>query len=90
MARAEGASFAPTPIDDASVNRTLREADVRLDAAGQLAGRVKVSWSGQAEIDARLRWNGRDQTGRVLPGGVYLIELKSVGRTRVEKAILIR
>ena len=37
-----------------------------------------------------FRWNGRDAAGRILPGGVYLIELKSVGRTRVEKAILIR
>jgi M6 family metalloprotease-like protein len=37
-----------------------------------------------------FRWDGRDAAGRALPGGVYLIELKSASRTRVEKAILLR
>ena len=35
-------------------------------------------------------WNGRDAEGRAAPAGVYLIELTSLGRTRVEKAVLIR
>ncbi len=37
-----------------------------------------------------FRWNGRDAAGKPLPGGVYLIELKSGSRTRVEKAVLLR
>jgi hypothetical protein len=37
-----------------------------------------------------FRWDGRDAAGKALPGGVYLIELKSASRTRVEKAILLR
>jgi hypothetical protein len=37
-----------------------------------------------------FRWDGRDAAGRTLPGGVYLIELKSASRSRVEKAILLR
>jgi len=37
-----------------------------------------------------FRWDGRDAGGRALPGGVYMIELKSASRTRVEKAILLR
>ncbi len=37
-----------------------------------------------------FRWDGRDAAGRPLPGGVYLIELKSGARTRVEKATLLR
>ncbi|HYQ95935.1 MAG TPA: immune inhibitor A domain-containing protein, partial [Candidatus Eisenbacteria bacterium] len=37
-----------------------------------------------------FRWDGRDDHGRGLPGGLYLIELKSGQRTRVEKAILLR
>ena len=37
-----------------------------------------------------FRWDGRDAGGKALPGGVYLIELKSGNRTRVEKAILLR
>ena len=35
-------------------------------------------------------WDGRDDRGAAVPGGVYLIELKSGGRTRVEKAVLLR
>ena len=35
-------------------------------------------------------WNGRDAGGREAAAGVYLIELKSTGRTRLEKAVLIR
>jgi len=37
-----------------------------------------------------FRWGGRDDQGGGLPGGLYLIELKSGQRTRVEKAILLR
>ncbi len=37
-----------------------------------------------------FRWDGRDDRGRSVPGGVYLIELKSANRARVEKAILLR
>ena len=37
-----------------------------------------------------FRWDGRDGAGRPLPGGVYLIELRAEGRTRVEKGILLR
>ncbi len=37
-----------------------------------------------------FRWDGRDAAGKALPGGVYLIELTSASRTRVEKAILLR
>lgn len=35
-------------------------------------------------------WDGRDDRGAPVPGGVYLIELKSGSRTRVEKAVLLR
>jgi hypothetical protein len=37
-----------------------------------------------------FRWDGRDAAGKALPGGVYLIQLQSASRTRVEKAILLR
>ena len=37
-----------------------------------------------------FRWDGRDAGGKALPGGVYLIELESGSRTRVEKAVLLR
>ena len=37
-----------------------------------------------------FRWDGRNDAGKALPGGVYLIELRAEGRTRVEKGILLR
>jgi len=37
-----------------------------------------------------FRWDGRDGEGTALPGGMYLIELRAEGRTRVEKGILLR
>ena len=37
-----------------------------------------------------FQWDGRDDRGRTLPGGIYLIELRAAGRTRVEKGILLR
>lgn len=59
VATADGARFAPTPVDDAGQNRTLRLATLQLDADGRLTGHVSVAWSGQPEIDARLRWMAR-------------------------------
>ena len=56
LAAANGARFAATPVDEARQNRTTRLATLRLDADGRLTGRVSVAWSGQPEVDARLRW----------------------------------
>jgi M6 family metalloprotease-like protein len=36
------------------------------------------------------RWDGRNAAGKMLPGGLYLIELKSGSRSRVTKAVLLR
>ncbi|HYQ96111.1 MAG TPA: FlgD immunoglobulin-like domain containing protein, partial [Candidatus Eisenbacteria bacterium] len=35
-------------------------------------------------------WDGRDDRGAAVSGGVYLIELRSGNRTRIEKAVLLR
>jgi flagellar hook assembly protein FlgD len=36
------------------------------------------------------RWDGKNAAGKMLPGGLYLIELKSGNRSRVTKAVLLR
>ncbi|HEY2924421.1 MAG TPA: M6 family metalloprotease domain-containing protein [Candidatus Eisenbacteria bacterium] len=72
---------------------------VSLDRDGRFALRVfrvdgvlvRTLHDGPGIAGVRLfRWDGRDDAGRVVPGGVYLIELKSGDRSRVEKAILLR
>ncbi|HTM00513.1 MAG TPA: FlgD immunoglobulin-like domain containing protein, partial [Candidatus Omnitrophota bacterium] len=37
-----------------------------------------------------LTWDGRDDRGRPAGAGIYFIELRSAGRTRVQKAVLLR
>ena len=37
-----------------------------------------------------LKWNGRDDTGSMLPSGMYFYELKSPLFTSVKKLVLVR
>lgn len=40
--------------------------------------------------DVTFTWDGADDRGRPVGSGLYLIELRSGGRTRVQKAVLLR
>jgi hypothetical protein len=40
--------------------------------------------------DHFLAWNGRDDSGRLLPAGVYLIRFEAEGRTQVRRAVHVR
>lgn len=55
LAGRNGAIFGGTPIDPPEVNRTVRAAELALDAAGALDGRVSVELAGQPEMEARDR-----------------------------------
>lgn len=37
-----------------------------------------------------LRWDGRDDQGRLLPNGVYFVRLESRGDQAIEKAVIVR
>ena len=58
------------------------------DITGKRLSRVtdRVFEPGEYEI----LWNGRDDTGRRVPCGIYFFRLKSEGYTRVKKVILMR
>ena len=79
--------------DIASVAQEARHA-WRLYCLDKRSGRiqwVRTLHEGPATAGVfAFRWDGRDASGRALPGGVYLIELRAEGRTRVEKGILLR
>jgi hypothetical protein len=67
-----------------------RPGDVRLtiwDAAGR---RVRSLLSGTAGAGAqRLRWDGRDDSGRRAPSGVYLVRMEAEGRVASARLVLI-
>jgi len=68
-----------------------REGTVRaevLDARGRRVRRL----DGLARTpgEHRLAWDGRDDAGRLLPPGVYLVRVESQGEARVQRAIHVR
>jgi len=55
------------------------------DASGRL---VKVL--SDDNRNSAVTWDGRDEAGRRLPGGVYFYRLESEGRTLTRKVVLVR
>ena len=41
-------------------------------------------------MPSELEWDGRDQQGRLLPSGLYVVELKSAARVRSGRFLLVR
>ena len=59
------------------------------DAAGRDL-RVPVDGDFMPAGDRAISWDGRDASGRPLPGGVYLLLLEAGGESVGEKAILLK
>jgi flagellar hook assembly protein FlgD len=56
-----------------------------------LGQRVKTLLNKNMETGTyTLKWNGRDDTGSMLPSGMYFYELKSPLFTSVKKLVLVR
>jgi flagellar hook assembly protein FlgD len=57
-----------------------------------VAGRMVRTLQAQSAQGAtgQLRWDGTDDAGRALPGGVYLLRLAGDGRTVTERLVRIR
>ena len=68
--------------DRAGVQR-VRVSDVQ----GRTVDRLAEGWfpAGQRQ----LNWDGRDDTGRRLPAGVYLVTLEVAGRTAARRVVLL-
>jgi hypothetical protein len=67
----------------ANIEFSLRKADHLRIAVRTGAGDVTVAKGSFAPGDVRVRWNGRDASGELVPDGVYypLVELRRAGRT---------
>ncbi len=58
------------------------------DGAGRF---VKTLFAGRAEAGSLdLRWDGRDEAGRELPSGLYLIHLRGAEAASARKVLLLR
>src|SRR2546428_1517975 len=67
----------------ANIEFSLRKADHLRIAVRTGAGDVTVAEGSFAPGDVRVRWDGRDASGELVPDGVYypLVELQRAGRT---------
>lgn len=52
--------------------------------------RVRSLTVGAGPSKNTLPWNGRDESGRLLPAGIYLLQLKGAAQTETLRQILIR
>jgi immune inhibitor A len=57
-------------------------------ADGRLVRTLQRGESRPAEV--RLQWDGKDDRGRPAGAGIYFFELRSAGRARVQRAVLLR
>lgn len=58
------------------------------DVQGQL---VRLLWSGSlAAGESELSWDGRDDAGRQVASGIYLVRLTAASRAQMHKMLLLR
>ena len=58
-----------------------------------ITGRLVANLSGQISVighQLSVRWDGTDETGKSLPGGVYIVRIDNRGFNTKEKLLLIR
>jgi DNA-binding beta-propeller fold protein YncE len=83
----------PNPFNESTVFRyTLpQKATVRLSVYDIAGRRIRLFEEGQMEAGAHLlRWDGRDDSGRLVPPGVYLYRLNDGNSEKTHRAIMIR
>lgn len=85
---------APNPFSSAtkilfSIDAWTDIAQIKIfDITGRLVKRFDFE-NVQSEVN-QIIWNGTDELGRKLPGGVYFCEFTSGDKTEIEKVIFIR
>jgi hypothetical protein len=84
---------APNPAHGATTLRfgLPRTAKVELALYDQQGRRVRSLLGGmQPAGEQTITWNGRDESGRSLPAGLYFVRLATEGRTFVSRLAVIR
>ena len=73
-----------------SENRCIGETEIKIyDVAGREV-RHFILYPSSFILPAKLEWDGRDEAGKMLPPGVYLLKLESNGTSSVNKVILVK
>ena len=68
-----------------------RPGDVRLEILDAAGRRVAAPWHGpRAAGEHVVVWDGRDEAGRAVPSGVYLVRLHLGDELRTRKLELLR
>ena len=68
-----------------------KRTEMNISVYNLLGQRVKTLLNKNMETGTyTLKWNGRDDTGSMLPSGMYFYELKSPLFTSVKKLVLVR
>jgi hypothetical protein len=71
--------------------QTREKGPVELSVYNILGQKISVLYSGVMQPGvSTILWNGRDQSGQKLPGGVYLARLTVSGISRVRKMVMIK
>jgi hypothetical protein len=64
--------------------------DVRLEVFDVRGARVTTLASGRRDAGRHVvRWNGADDRGRTLPGGIYLVRFETAGFARTHKLVKV-
>ncbi len=83
--------LSPNPFTDGT---TLRFSSVLSGGSIWIvdtAGREVMRWNSPVGAGQReIAWDGRDQRGRQVPAGVYLIRIEAGGQQRSARAVRIR
>jgi hypothetical protein len=90
-----GLAISPNPFSNSTDIRcqltdTIRKYELKIY---DIAGRLVTDLSQQISVTgnrASVRWDGRDQYGNILPGGVYFLTLTAGNYSTTEKLLLIR
>jgi hypothetical protein len=94
--RAAGLALAAPAPDPAQGAATLRyslprDGEVSLRVFDVIGRQVSLLASGRQPAGAHTAtWSGRDDSGRALPAGVYLVRLESGGQSRTVRVVRVR
>lgn len=86
-------SVAPNPFRAATAIRLQldRSAEIEVEVVDVRGRQVRSLFSGSAGAgDHHYRWDGRNDHGRAVASGVYLVAISTAGRTRTSPMVIVR
>ena len=85
-----GLSLHPNPFNPTTRLHLAGEGAARLTAHDVTGRRLAVVWEGLIDGERTLSWRARDDRGRDLPAGVYLLRLETGAGAVTRRAVLVK